>query len=355
MKRKYMTFFLFLVAGSLVLFPGTTKGQNQAKPKSQKPTPQVQQQEQEEYTEEEYDAYDKAVKEPDLEKRATMLFAFKEKYPKSKLMSYIDTAYQTLAYDYSNSQKYDKLEPLAEQWLKTHPDDLQTIVYIADAAQHLGHDQKFIQYGEKIYAQKPTANMAFYISQSYKKLENEAKYLEWTEKLFAYPEYAGEFGLRMVFFEKYCKEEKHLDLAAKYAQEVLKSLDLAKKPDSTPDAKWKEDTAPVRRDCLFTIGMNYFKKEKWADAIKSLRDVLKVERFAPAYYYIGLCQWREGKIEEAMVSFAKAERLKGEFAARAKEHLEKLYKSLHNNTLIGIDKVYQKADKELAEEKTKTP
>jgi tetratricopeptide (TPR) repeat protein len=311
----------------------------------------VQPQEQEEYTEEEYDAYDKAVKEPDLDKRATMLFAFKEKYPKSKLMSYIDTAYQTLAYDYSNSQKYDKLEPLAEQWLKTHPDDLQTIVYIADAAQHLGHDQKFILYGEKIYAVKPTAGYAYYISQSYKKLGNEAKYLEWIEKLFSYPDYAGEFGLRMVFVEKYQKEKK-LDKAAQYAQDALKSLEVAKKPDSTPDAKWKEDTTAVRRICNWTIGLHYYEKEKWAEAIKSLREVLKVERFAPAYYYIGLCQWKEGKIEEAMLSFAKTEKLGGEFASQAKEHLEKLYKGLHNQTTIGIEKVYTKAEKELGEGKT---
>jgi len=354
MKRKYMTIFLSLVAGALVLFPGAAKSQDQAKPKPQKPPAQQVQQEQEPYTEEEYDAYEKATKEPDLDKRATMLFAFMEKYPQSKLMSYIDQAYQALAYDYSKNQKWDKLEPLAEQWLKTHPDDLQTIVYIADAAQHLGHDQKFIQYGEKIYAQKPTAGYAYFISRSYKKLENEPKYLEWTEKLFAYPEFAGDFGLRLVFVEKYQKEKK-LDKGAEYAQLALKSLEVAKKPDSTPDAKWKEDTTAVRRICHWTIGLNYYEKEKWADAVKSLRDALKVERFAPAYYYIGLCQWKEGKIEEAILSFAKAERLKGEFAAQAKEHLEKLYKSLHNNTLIGIDKVYQKADKELAEEKTKTP
>jgi tetratricopeptide (TPR) repeat protein len=347
MKHTYLMLFLFLVAGCLML-PAPAKSQTQAKPK---PAPQVQQQEpQEEYTEEEYDAYEKAVKEPDLDKRAQMLFAFKEKYPKSKLMPYIDQAYQTLAYDYSNGQKWDKLLPLAEQWLKTHPNDLQTIVYIAESAQKLGKDQTFIEYGEKIYAQKPTANMAYYISQSYKKLGNEAKYLEWTEKLFAYPEFAGDFGLRLVFVDKYTKE-KNFEKAAYYAQEALKSLEVAKKPESMPDAKWRDDTSAVRRICYFTIGLNYYEKEKCPDAIKYFQLSLRVEKQAAPYYYIGHCQWKTDKVEEAIDSFAKAVLLKGDVSPQAKEYLEKLYKALHNQTTIGIEKVYKRAQQELDEGK----
>lgn len=344
MKRKYIILFLFVLTGSLVLFPGAAMGQTQAKPKPQQKV--IQQEPQEEYTEEEYDAMINATKEPDLDKRVTMLSAFKEKYPKSKLMSYIDQAYQSLIYEYKKAQKWDKLQPLAEQWLKTHPDDLQTIDDLALAAQKLGQDQKFIEYGEKIYSVKPTGAYAYFISQSYKKLGNEPKYLEWTEKLFAYPEFDGDFPLRLVFVDKYTKEKK-LDKAAQYAQLTLKSLEVAKKPDSTPDAKWKEETAAVRRGCYFTIGLNYYEKEKWTEAIRSIQTALKVERFAAGYYYIGLSEWKLDKIEDAILSFAKAVTLKGEVAPQAKEHLEKLYKALHNQTTIGIEKVYQKAEKEL--------
>jgi hypothetical protein len=44
-----------------------------------------------------------------------------------------------------------------------------------------------------------------------------------------------------------------------------------------------------------------------------------------------------------------AELLGGEDAARAKVRLEVLYRALHNDTLIGIDKVYKKARELLAE------
>ncbi len=339
-----MTLFLCLLAGFLVLFPGAAGGQEQAKPK---PQPKVIQQEQQEpYTEEEYDAMMAATKEADLDKKAQMLQAFKEKYPKSTLMSYIDQAFQSLKYEYSKNQKWDKLIPLAEEYLKAHANDLQSMAYIAEASKNLGQDQKFIEYAEKIYQEKPSSELAYAISQSYNKLGNEPKYLEWTEKLFSFPEYDGQFALRWIFVEKYTKEKK-FDKAAQYAQLALKSLDVAKKPDGTPDAKWKEETTAVRRGCYFTIGLNYYEREKWDQAIKSLQQSVKVERFAAGYYYIGLCQWRLDQVEEAILSFAKAVTLKGEVAPQAKERLEKLYKALHNNTTIGIEKVYQKAEKEL--------
>ncbi len=44
-----------------------------------------------------------------------------------------------------------------------------------------------------------------------------------------------------------------------------------------------------------------------------------------------------------MLWYAKAELQGGEIAPKAKENLEQLYKALHNNTLIGIEKVYRRA------------
>src|SRR5512144_1225426 len=94
--------------------------------------------------------------------------------------------------------------------------------------------------------------------------------------------------------------------------------------------------------------MNQYDKDKYAEAIKNLDLALKAERFDAAYYYIGLCQWKLDKVEEAIDSFAKAVLLKGDVSADARGHLEKLYKALHNNTTIGIEKVYRRAEAELA-------
>jgi hypothetical protein len=302
-------------------------------------------QQQEEYTEEEYDAYEKATKEADLDKRADMLIAFMEKYPKSKLQSYIDRSYQDLMYQYHQAQNWAKLGPLAERWLKTHPDDLQAIDYVAASAQNLGQHAKFIEYGLKVFNVKPTKEYVYFIAQAYRKLGNEAKYLEWTEKSFQY--FPENFAIRMEFVEKYVKE-KNFSKAAEYAQLAQESMRQAKKPETTSEGDWQKAVRETRKSTNFVIGLNHYERDRWPQAIKSLEATVAIDkRFAPAYYYIGHSQWKLGQVDEAIESFCKAVLLKGETETQAKEHMENLYKSLHNNTLIGIEKVYRRNRQEL--------
>jgi len=89
--------------------------------------------------------------------------------------------------------------------------------------------------------------------------------------------------------------------------------------------------------------MNNYEASKWPDAIASFKQALKAEKYGEGYYLIGMCQWKLDKVEDAMVSFAQSVQQGGEAAPKAKEKLEELYKALHNNTLIGIEKVYNKA------------
>lgn len=344
MNRTHNRFLACLVA--FLLLPSFTAfSLEQAK---QKKAPPAQQPEQEEpYTEEEYDAYDKAVKEPDSDKRATALFTFMDKYPKSKLQEYIVAAYQTLLYEHEKNQRYAKLGPLAEQWLKYFPGDLPSIAAGAESARKLNQDQKFIEYGQKWFAAKPTANVAYFLAEAFKRTGDQAKYLEWTEKCFSY--YPENVDLRMVFVRKY-SDEKNFAKAAEYAQLALKSLDIAKKPDTTSEADWKKWTNDIRRSNHYIIGIHLYDKDKFQEAIQSMEKALTYDKnFDWAYYYIARALWSLGKIEpEALVAFAKAELLKGEAAKQAKEHLEKLYRANHNDTLVGLEKnVYKPAREEL--------
>ncbi|MBM3791074.1 MAG: hypothetical protein FJW35_12105 [Acidobacteria bacterium] len=348
MKRGDLT-RLFLLAGLLCLALSPAWAQDPQKPR-QNPPPTVQE-EQPEYTEEEYDAYDKAVNEPDLAKRADLLIAFMDKYPKSKLQSYIVSAYENLSYEFQSKQQWENLISLCERWTKIAPDDLRTIAYIAEAASKAGNSQKYLEYALQIFAVKPSAESALDITQTYKKIGDEAKHLEWKHKLFGYPEYAGDFMLRFDFVQKYAAE-KNLSKAAEYAQLTLKSLDVAKKPEALAEADWKKHTRTVRRNCHWFIAMNHYEDKQYKQVIRALEEALKAEIFDGAFYYIGMSQWKLDQIEEAQVSFAAAELLKGEFESQAKEHMESLYRALHNNTLIGVDKVYRKAQARLDVVKT---
>ncbi len=300
-----------LLTGALAL-PAVAWAQGQARPKPKAPAKV--EEPQEEYTEEEYDAYEKAKGETDLDKRQTALIAFLEKYPQSKLKPYIVSEYQILFFEYQKKKDFEKLAAAAERWLKFAPNDLTAIAFIADAAEKLGQDRKFIEYAQKIYAQKPTGDMALMLAQSCRKLGEEAKYLEWVEKTLSDPKYADR-------------------------------LDL-----TTSEGDWRKTTTGIKRACHYIIGVNLYDKDKFSEAIQSLERSLAVDpKFDWAHYYIGLSLWRLKKVEnnEAPLAFAKAVLLKGEAAPQAKEHLEKIYKALHNDNLTGIEKLYSTAEKEL--------
>jgi tetratricopeptide (TPR) repeat protein len=315
-----------------------------AKTEMQQPKPSTESQAQEaepEYSEDEYNAFMSASKEPDLLKRGAMLIEFINKYPKSKMIaSYIDPAYNSLLFECSNDKKYQELETLAEQWLKLHPDNLQTIAYLASAAKNLGNDEKYVQCLLKIYGIRPTGSLANDIAQTYKKMKDQAKYLEWAATVFKYPEYDGDFMLRWDLVQLYT-DEKDFAKAAEWAQATLKAIDAVKEPS----AETQKQMRAVRHACYHLIGMNQYENGKLAEAIKSLQRAIRSEKYSEGYYYIGLCLQKMDKIDDAMLWYAKAELQGGEGRAPklAKENLEKLYKALHNNNLTGIEKIYKKA------------
>ena len=339
MKCHFKIFLFALLALAAVFFTGVASGSAGTELQQQKPAVQAGEQEQEpEYSEEEYNIWETANKEPDLQKRGTILLDFIAKYPKSKLMSYVDSAYKSLLYECSNGKKYQDLETLAEKWLTLHPNDMPTLYYIADASEKLGHDEKCVQCLLEIYKAQPSASMANSIAQTYNKMKNRAKYLEWVQTILKYPENESNFRLRYDLMKQHL-DEKDYTKAAEYARMTLKAAELVKQPDK----ETQEQLRIVRRACHHTIGISLFEKDQFAAAAKAFQDALAVEKYGEGYYYIGLCQWKQEQIDDAILSFARAELQGGEVAGKAKEKLEQLYKALHNNTLIGIEKVYRKA------------
>ncbi|MBN1569263.1 MAG: hypothetical protein JXA73_15560 [Acidobacteria bacterium] len=331
--RSYFKLFLlaFLICAA-ALFPTAVMGSGN--------TGLSQETEEEEtpYDEVEYGAYEAATKEPDLAKRGELLLAFIEKYPKSALMVYINSGYETLLHECSQAKQYALLESLAEKWLKIFPNKIQTIAYLAEAALQLKNDQKYVQRLEEIYALDPKGTYAVDILRTYKRMNNQAKVSEWTEKIFKMPEYDADFGLRFEFVQKYL-EAKNYAKAAEYARLTLKSADLVKEPSKDVQGQLRQ----VRYACYLVIGTNLYDDGKFAEAIRTLQQALRQEMHGEPYYYIGMCQWKQDKIDDAILSFARAELQGGDIAPQAKEKLEQLYKAIHNDTTIGIEKVYRKA------------
>ena len=84
--------------------------------------------------------------------------------------------------------------------------------------------------------------------------------------------------------------------------------------------------------------------------IKAFENALKFESYQEGFYYIARCYWALSDKEPDLAElahdyFAAAELYGGDpgLTQKAKEYKEQLYKPLHNNSLIGIEKVMRRA------------
>ncbi len=291
-----------------------------------------------------YNDYHAARNEPDFEKRAALLIEFYRKYPDSNLIGYIEDDYESVLKELWQEKKYALLETLSEKWLEIHPKDKEALTFAAGAATNL---QKFDKCGkslEAIYETNPSPSLARGIHNCYQKTENLDKRIEWADRLFKLPEFDADFMIRFDCTTKFY-EDRHLSQAAKYAKLTLKSADLAKQRDAINDDQLKN----VRQACYHIIASDFLEKEDCDAAITYFKKTAQSEQYGQICYQIGLCLDKQKEIESAMLYYAMAELVDGENAPRAKSRLEILYKALHNQTLVGIEKVYKKAKESLAE------
>ncbi|MDR1727577.1 MAG: hypothetical protein LBT74_06570 [Acidobacteriota bacterium] len=306
--------------------------------------------------EEHYAAWEAADQETDPLKSGAMIIEFMQKNPDSKMIAYFDGSFKRLLFKCSEEKKYQELETLAEQWNAFKPGEKETLLLIASAAKELKHEDKYLKALEEIYKIDPQPAIALEIARIYKDKQDDASYFKWLEPVLNAPEYEAEFNLRYELMNHYAAKEDTAK-TIEYAQATLASMDKLK----DPSAEVKAALPALRRAINHNIGAAYYNDKKYDQAIASVVNALKVEKYADGYYLIGRCLDEQRKVDNALVAYAKAQ-LTGEagdaaaqaVAAKAKDRLEVIYKALHNNTTIGIDKQYRKA-RETADENLTSP
>jgi tetratricopeptide (TPR) repeat protein len=305
--------------------------------------------------EEEYNCYQDATKETDALERGKRLLKCIVDHPKSTLMPNFVAEYKRLLSECLTNKKYEELEKLAEDWLKLHandPETLGTTAYIVEAADKLGHDEKYIQRAIELYKMKPFSSLAVDIAVKYLKMGNKAKYIEWIETAVKLPENESNFLLRFYLVQLYW-EAKDSAKTLEWAQATLNAADRVTDPSSDT----RKQIAEKRHACYNAMGGISLKDKKYSDAIKAYKQALRIKEYAEGYYYIGLCLHSQQKYDDAMRWYAKTElwckknaeksaKECAEFEPKAKENLEKIYKPNHDNTTFAIEKVYDKAEKQ---------
>jgi len=115
-------------------------------------------------------------------------------------------------------------------------------------------------------------------------------------------------------------------------------------PQGTP-AGWKAaQWNDLQGTAYTTLARAAYDKENFAGAIQNYTESL---RYSPksdlTYLSMGLSFWKLQQLEAAMDAFAKAVVLEKDYAAKAQEYLEQIYKPLNGDSLDGLDGVLAKA------------
>ncbi len=346
MKSHSTTVILILLVLVAVCFPNANKSYAFENPQAKPADEQSSEQEGIEIEDAELADWEAAKGEPDYDKRATKLLEFINKYPKTQLKKHFEYEYATLFDLCQKEEKWEALQSIIQKWLQAYPDypnKLDLTARDAIAAEKLGNYERCAECLEEIYAQKPDNKLVLSIYESHKKTKKLNKMIEWADKVLQTPEYAGYYWIPYEFVQKY-SESKNTKEAIVWIKKTFKAADAAK--DLTPQQQ--EELTTVRNIGTLMIAQQLIEDQKWDPAIKALNDALKYKKSCTAFLNIGLAKWKQGKGDDAMDSLAKAELMNEESCSKeAKKHLETLYSSQHNDTLVGIKKLYDRTREDM--------
>jgi len=316
------------------------------KPKAAAETPEEEEEEVTPYSLD-YKCYQDATQEENFQKRGSKLLECIKNHKTETLMPNFEAEFKTSMFKAYDDKKWEDLEFLAEQWLKLHPDDYQATAFQAAAKVNLGKKKEYIQVAINLYKMKPMAKLAEEISRVYEEIGQQDKYIEWVEIALKFPENDANFVLRYKIFRIYIDPKStNLPKALDWAQATLKAANSVIDPSEDIRKQLKD----VRFICYDQIAKILYKQDKFCEAINNFEQAIKIKEYAEGYYFIALALQLQKKADDAMVWYAKTvnwckdgARDCGELPSKAKAELEKIYKPLHDGSLIGIEKIYNKA------------
>jgi tetratricopeptide (TPR) repeat protein len=286
-----------------------------------------------------YEEVNVILKETDQAKREAMLQEFVKTHPESRM---IPTIAAQIIYPYSQKQDWNKVIALGQEFEKLIPDDPGLTKIMLGAYFRSGNTAKASEIMENMYKASPTKETAAQMAGFYLQMKNTDKYLFYSEKVVAEFPIEQSYPTALQMVQIYIQKQ-NLPKAIELLSKVMDAYG-DKVPQGVQEAEWNKTRA-------FAFGVMAADAYGKKDCAKTASLYGKVASYVPktaeAYYYVGMCKWKEGDQEGAVPYFAKATVLNQAISPKAKEYLEQLYKARHNNTLDGLDQVLAKAKAEL--------
>jgi len=304
-----------------------------------------QEQEAPKYTVEEYKAYQDIASEASPAKKTGLVVTFLKTYPKSALKPNVVAAYQGVINNLQAAKNWQEIITLGQQYLAAASDDIFTISMLATAYQQSKNYRQFVAFGEKVFAQKATPNLAYYLAKAYLELNDNPKFLQWGEKTAQLMPENHEILLELT--RRFGASQNNAQ-AAKYARLAIKAMQSAKMPEGTSEQTWKQYQTNLYGICYAVIGNVASENGDYNTAVTNLENSLKYFKLNDLVYYnLGLSYWRLSKIDLAMLNLAKAYVLNKSTSRAAKGHLDNLYKSTHQQSLAGEERIIARAQQDL--------
>ena len=207
---------------------------------------------------------------------------------------------------------------------------------------------KAAEIGEKLYADKPSLDMANTLYTIYGQMNppNADKMLVYGEKLVADVPIEKSYLAALQVAQIY-DQRRNPEKAVRYFTEVMSVYG-----DKVPAGYRETDWNAVRAAAFTAMAADSYTKKDYPKAIELYTKVIS---FAPktdeaactAWYYIGMAKWRGKDQKGAIEPFAYAYVIGKSLSPKAKDNLENLWKAEHNDSLDGLDAVIAKAKSDL--------
>ena len=102
-------------------------------------------------------------------------------------------------------------------------------------------------------------------------------------------------------------------------------------------------------DSIFAKDLESLMKQNNYTALEKIctRTIEVRPKFGEAYFFYAIVLRRDKKTDEAMDAFAKCYVIKNSFQKKAKQLLDIMYRDIHKGSLVGEEKIIERAKKEL--------
>ena len=286
------------------------------------------------------------AKETDPQRRADALLAWAKEHPKAiRAVAYAAAYYGEVVAGVLKAGDAQKALAMIQAFQAAAPSNATLVSLQMNAYYQAKNYAKAAEIGEKLYADKPSLDMANALYGLYVTLNNPDKILVYGEKLVTDipidKSYSVALQLAQINIQR-----KNSEKALHYLTEVM-TVYGDKVPSGVQEPAWNA----TRAFAYSMLAADSYTKKEFPKAIELYE---KVTGFAPkgeeactAWYYIGMAKWQGKDQKGAIEPFAKAFVLGKAQSAKAKENLDNLWKAEHNGTLDGLDAVIAKAKSDL--------